>query len=83
MMSCSSYFILISKNPVDPLLAYATVKPGNGELTVKMGPIFSPFGIVNSVKKGDPCVIINGTFRNDYDKDYYFSITADVYNSKR
>jgi hypothetical protein len=35
-----------------------------------------------SVNKGDPCVIINGTIRNDYDKDYYFGITADVYNSK-
>ncbi|HLE75398.1 MAG TPA: hypothetical protein VI864_05065 [Candidatus Bathyarchaeia archaeon] len=31
---------------------------------------------------GDPCVIISGTIRNDYDKDYYFAITADVYNSK-
>jgi len=35
-----------------------------------------------SVNKGDPCVIINGTIRNDYDEDYYFGITADVYNSK-
>ncbi len=34
-----------------------------------------------SVKKGDPCIIINGTIRNDYDKDYYFGITANVYNS--
>jgi len=35
-----------------------------------------------SAKKGDPCVIINGTIRNDYDRDYYFSITADLYNSE-
>jgi len=35
-----------------------------------------------SVNKGDPCVIINGTIRNDYDEDYYFCITADVFNSK-
>jgi len=35
-----------------------------------------------SVEKGDPCIIINGTIRNDYDKGYYFCITADVYNSK-
>jgi flagellar basal body-associated protein FliL len=34
-----------------------------------------------SVNKGDPCVIINGTIRNDYDNDYYFGITANVYNS--
>jgi hypothetical protein len=33
-----------------------------------------------SVNKGDPCVIINGTIRNDYDKDYYFAITANAYN---
>ena len=25
-----------------------------------------------SINKGDPCVIINGTIRNDYDQDYYF-----------
>ncbi len=35
-----------------------------------------------SINKGDPCVIINGTIGNDYDEDYYFGITADVYNSK-
>ena len=34
-----------------------------------------------SINKGDPCIIINGTIRNDYDKDYYFAITANVYNS--
>jgi flagellar basal body-associated protein FliL len=34
-----------------------------------------------SINKGAPCVIINGTIRNDYDEDYYFSITAEVYNS--
>lgn len=34
-----------------------------------------------SINKGDPCVIINGTIRNEYDKDYYFGITANVYNS--
>jgi hypothetical protein len=35
-----------------------------------------------SIANGDPCVIINGTIRNDYEKDYYFCITADVTNSK-
>jgi len=35
-----------------------------------------------SVKEGDLCVIINGTVRNDYDKEYHIAITADVYNSK-
>jgi len=35
-----------------------------------------------SITNGDPCVIINGTIRNDYDNDYYFSITADVFNSR-
>jgi len=34
-----------------------------------------------SIAKGNPCVVINGTIRNDYDKDYYFSLTADVLNS--
>ncbi len=34
-----------------------------------------------SINKGDPCIIINGTIRNDYDKDYYFAITANVYNA--
>ena len=34
-----------------------------------------------SVSKGDPCVIINGTMRNEYDQDYYFAISAHVYNS--
>ena len=34
-----------------------------------------------SINNGDACVIINGTIRNDYSKDYYFSITANVYNS--
>ena len=33
-----------------------------------------------SVSEGDPCIIINGTIRNDYDKDYYFAITANVHN---
>ena len=34
-----------------------------------------------TVNEGDPCVVINGTIRNEYDKDYYFAITAHVYNS--
>ena len=34
-----------------------------------------------SIKQGDPCVIINGTVKNEYDSDYYFCVTADVYNS--
>ncbi len=35
-----------------------------------------------SAKKGDPCVIINGTIRNEYDKDYYIGITVDIYDTK-
>jgi len=35
-----------------------------------------------SINEGDPCIVITGTIRNDYDEDYYFCITADVYNSK-
>lgn len=35
-----------------------------------------------SAKRGDPCVIINGTIRNDYDKDYYIPLSADVFNSR-
>jgi hypothetical protein len=44
---------------------------------------FSRFGATGdySINKGDPCIIINGTLRNDYDKDYYFGITANVYNA--
>jgi hypothetical protein len=34
-----------------------------------------------AVNKGDSCIIINGTIRNDYDKDLYFAITANVYNA--
>jgi len=34
-----------------------------------------------SVNKGDPCIVINGTIRNDYDRDHYFAITANVYNA--
>jgi hypothetical protein len=44
---------------------------------------FSRFGATGdySINKGDPCIIINGTIRNDYDKDLYFAITANVYNT--
>jgi len=31
--------------------------------------------------KGDRAIIISGEIRNDYEADYYISITADVYNS--
>ncbi len=34
-----------------------------------------------SINKGDLCIIIKGTMRNDYDKDYYFAITTDVYTA--
>jgi hypothetical protein len=34
-----------------------------------------------SVNKGDPCVLINGTIQNEYGRDYYFAITAEVENS--
>lgn len=36
-----------------------------------------------SAKKGDPCVMIYGTIRNDYYKDYFISLTADIYNVNR
>ncbi len=44
---------------------------------------FTYSGVIGNyqINQGDPCVIINGTVRNDYDGNYYFSITADVYNS--
>jgi hypothetical protein len=32
-------------------------------------------------KTGDPCIIVNGTIRNDYDADYYIGLTANAYNS--
>jgi len=32
-------------------------------------------------RKGDPCVIIYGTIRNDYPKDYFISLTANIYNA--
>lgn len=39
------------------------------------------------VEKGDPCVIINVTFRNDYTEEwpagYQISLTADLYNTER
>jgi len=34
------------------------------------------------VKKGDKCVIISGTIRNDYDRDYYIPLSAVLYNSE-
>ncbi len=34
-----------------------------------------------TVKKGDPCVIINATVRNDYDKDYFMIVLAQLYNA--
>jgi hypothetical protein len=36
---------------------------------------------VYSVSKGDPCVFINGTVRNEYDRDYYFCVTTEAHNS--
>lgn len=35
-----------------------------------------------STKKGDPCVIINGMIRNEYDRDYFICLTGDIYNTK-
>ncbi len=35
-----------------------------------------------SVNAGDPAVIIRGQFISRYDRDYYFAITGDLYNSK-
>lgn len=31
---------------------------------------------------GDPAVIVSGKIRNDYDKDYYFAITGNLFTSK-
>lgn len=31
---------------------------------------------------GDACVIINGTIRNEYDKDYFICLSARIYNLK-
>jgi hypothetical protein len=33
-----------------------------------------------TVFKGDPCVIITGTIRNEYDKNYYIWMSAQLYN---
>jgi len=35
-----------------------------------------------SANAGDPVVIIRGEVRNDYDREYYFAITGDLYTSK-
>ncbi|AFD01182.1 hypothetical protein Mtc_2456 [Methanocella conradii HZ254] len=32
-------------------------------------------------KKGDACVILNGTIRNDYNTDIYIGLTAEIYNA--
>jgi hypothetical protein len=36
-----------------------------------------------SAEKEDPCVIINGTIRNEYDKDYFICLMADIYPTFR
>ena len=33
-------------------------------------------------KNGDPCMIINGTIRNDYDSDYFIGLIANAYDPK-
>ena len=35
-----------------------------------------------SAKKGDPCVIVYGKISNEYDKDYFICLTAEIYNVK-
>ncbi len=35
-----------------------------------------------SANVGDQIVIITGKIRNDYDREYYFAITGDLYTSK-
>lgn len=35
-----------------------------------------------SANAGDPAVIVQGKVRNDYEKEYYFAITGDLYTSK-
>ncbi|MEM0203041.1 MAG: hypothetical protein QXO16_05215 [Archaeoglobaceae archaeon] len=35
-----------------------------------------------SAKKGDRCVVIGGTVRNDYDRDLWLCLTAEIYNTK-
>lgn len=34
-----------------------------------------------SVKKGDPCVIINATIRSNYEKDYFMIAFVQLYNT--
>jgi len=34
-----------------------------------------------TIKKGDPCVIINATVRSDYGKDYFMIVLAQLYNA--
>ncbi len=33
------------------------------------------------IKKGDACVIINASIRNDYDRDYWLVVVARLYNT--
>ena len=33
-------------------------------------------------KKGDPAVIIRGSIGSDYEEDYYFALSAELYNSE-
>ncbi|OPY26891.1 MAG: hypothetical protein A4E28_02268 [Methanocella sp. PtaU1.Bin125] len=40
--------------------------------------LVSPYGI--SIKKGEPCVIINGTIRNDYKENYFVGLSVDFVN---
>jgi|GEM_PF-2646367 hypothetical protein len=35
-----------------------------------------------SAREGDPVVIIRGTVKNEYDRDYYVAISADLFNSR-
>lgn len=50
--------------------------------TLKLNQIVGPPICPVSAKEGDPCVVIYGVIKNEYDKDYYICISADIYNSK-
>jgi hypothetical protein len=44
----------------------------------------SMFGLspmATPIKKGDACVIINASIRNDYDRDYWIVVVARLYNT--
>lgn len=93
LASASVALFVIFLSPKAPKGEYMHFRPdwqGGAETKVALLDSHLYYGVYEqdislagyTVKKGDPCVIINGTIRNDYDKDYFFCIGANVYNSK-